>query len=161
MATTTYSTLGTLLAPFSRKAASTLRNAETQKEDRAVALTADTGTSDVSLYYSDGPSYVLGIDFVPDIAIASSATEKVVLGFFNAGTDGLGTTSIGTYSTYASDSSTINAALVQYVKKAVYAPTNPLYCAANTVLRVDVDVTTGSSIELRGKFSVRYVPIVQ
>ena len=129
---------------------------------RAVAVTADTSTSDLVLFAALGSACaILNIFFVPDVAITSSATEKVVLTFFNAGTAGTGTTDLGSYSTYTADTDEIVGALVQYVKLKVYDPTgDELVVVENSVIRVDIDVTTSSSINLQGVFVVRYVPLI-
>ena len=160
MPTTVYKTLKTVLAAFAKRSTSNLESVENKQYTFRIDATADTSSDDFSIFHADGPVYLKKIVFLPDIAIASSATEKVELTFFNASTDGSGTTELGSYSTYASDDETINAALVAFDAKTVYSPTNPLYLANDSVVRMDIDVTTASSINIQGLVVVHYASII-
>lgn len=152
--------LSDYLKPFAPGGTSSLKAVEMRKDQTRISENASSGATDRMLYYSNGRSAIQKIKFVPEIAIASSATEKVVLTLVKMNTSGGGDTTLGSFSTYASDSATVNSALAQYVVEDIYSPATEYVMADDESIRVDIAVTTASSITIQGFFAVEYIPLL-
>jgi hypothetical protein len=133
MPSTHKSRLSDFIKAFGRSATSNLDNIEVKHFITKLSASGTTSTPPVC-FYAEGPCILKRVVFVPDTAVASNSTDKWVFTFTSKGTGGSGSTSLGTFSTYASDSATKNGALVAYDDVVAYEPTAEVELADGTVV---------------------------
>lgn len=151
MPTTRRRRLSDFIKAFARTNLSNLEGVEKKKEDTRVALATST-TADINLFHADGPCAIKRIIFVPELAIASSGTNYWTLTFTNRGTNGGGSTSLGTFTTNGN-------ALTAYDAKAVYNPATETVVDDDTVVSVAA-AETGAATDFQGQFIVEFVSLL-
>ncbi len=147
--------LSDFIKAFARSGTSNLDQMETQKVQTRVVEAAST-TENRCLFNARSACAIKRVRFLPELAVTSASGTKWVLTFTSA------SISTGnTFSTYSSDSSTINAPLVQYTALDVYvAPAGEeVVLAAGEMLQVAA-AKTGSPASLQGSFVVEWVPLI-
>jgi hypothetical protein len=149
MPSTSKRRLSSFLAAIGRTGARSYRSIETKVYETYVNLSASS-TEDGVVYYSAGPGAVQRILFIPEISVGSSAVDFWTVSLINKGTDGLGATVLGTFTTNGS-------ALVAYDAKVFYNPAVELQLANDTVLAMSA-VKNNAPANLQGKLIVEYIP---
>ena len=156
MPSTTKPTLASVFEPMSRGNTTSWQYAE---EKQVSFYISHTGTvTNKPFYHSEGPTIIRRVTFLPDTAVTSASGEKWVVAFKTAGTNGLGTTELADYTTYASGSADINSALVALDAEVIWEPSGGYECVDGQVLYYDA-TETGTQV-LAGLLIVSYVNII-
>jgi hypothetical protein len=151
--------LSDFLKLLGNSATSNFDHMEVRRQERAVELSA-SGAQPFAIFHAEGLCVLKRIFFLPDIAVASNVSDKWVVEFKNVGVSGVGTTSLGTFSTYASDTATINSALVALMHEHVLSrETTELELVKDTVVTATC-TKSASAADLVGKFIVEYIPLL-
>ena len=109
-------------------------------------------TADVAIFAARGDCAVLGVYFVPEVAVTADGANKWVIAVTNRGTDGLGTTQFGT----SFDTST--TALVKHDLATLANPAAETIALNGTVF--SLDATETGAVTLRGLIIVEYESLV-
>src|SRR5689334_11165070 len=106
------------------------------------AHAAATATEDAFIFTAPFACKIRKVEVVWDADITGQATNYTSVAVVNAGTDGAGTTVLGTQTDYASGTNAIKGATVS-----LYAPAAPLALAAGAKLKLQL-IKTGTGLSL-------------